>query len=30
VPLLVSPTPTGATWSVGLSAAVLAFLVSRR
>jgi hypothetical protein len=29
VPLLVSPTGAGATWSVGLMAAVLAFLVSR-
>ena len=27
VPLLISPTPTGALWTVGLMAAVLAFLV---
>jgi hypothetical protein len=29
VPLLISPTPTGAAWSVGLMALVLSFLVSR-
>lgn len=30
VPLLISPTPTGAMWTVGLMAAVLAYLVGRR
>jgi hypothetical protein len=29
VPLLISPTPTGALWTAGLMAAVMAFLVSR-
>ena len=29
VPLLISPTPTGAVWSVGLMALVLSYLVGR-
>ena len=29
VPLLISPTPNGAVWTVGLMAAVLSFLLSR-